>query len=111
MCSIGLHSESGLVSSVACMTRRGECDNIRSSHSVTLANRFIDNHAMKIGHKQTQQSFFREMPQTLLSSDKDSIKDSKHEEDKQEENKLLYKGAFDEFDWNKNGTIPTRVNF
>ncbi len=50
------------------------------------------------------------MPQTLLSSDKDSLKDSKHEEDKQEENKLLYKGAFDEFDWNKNGTIPTRVN-
>ena len=49
------------------------------------------------------------MPQTLLSSDKDSLKDSKHEEDKQEENKLLYKGAFDEFDWNKNGTIPTRV--
>ena len=49
------------------------------------------------------------MPQTLLHSDKDSIKDSKHEEDKQEENKLLYKGAFDEFDWNKNGTIPTRV--
>ena len=86
-------------------------DNIRSSHSVTLANRFIDNHAMKIGHKQTQQSCFREMPQTLLSSDKDSIKDSKHEEDKQEENKLLYKGAFDEFDWNKNGTIPTRVKF
>ena len=49
------------------------------------------------------------MPQTLLHSDKDSIKDSKNEEDKQEENKLLYKGAFDEFDWNKNGTIPTRV--
>ena len=49
------------------------------------------------------------MPQTLLHSDKDSIKDFKNEEDKQEENKLLYKGAFDEFDWNKNGTIPTRV--
>ena len=44
------------------------------------------------------------MPQTLISSDKESIKDSKEEEDK-----LLYKGAFDDFDWNKNGTIPTRV--
>ena len=50
------------------------------------------------------------MAKTLLPSDKDSRKDSKQEEDKQEENKLLYKGAFDEFDWNKNGTIPTRVN-
>ena len=35
---------------------------------------------------------------------RDSLKDTKDEEDKQ-----LYKGAFDDFDWNKNGTIPTRV--
>ena len=35
---------------------------------------------------------------------RDSLKDIKDEEDK-----LLYKGAFDDFDWNKNGTIPTRV--
>ena len=35
---------------------------------------------------------------------RDSLKDTKDEEDK-----LLYKGAFDDFDWNKNGTIPTRV--
>ena len=38
------------------------------------------------------------------SHERESLKDSKEEEDKQ-----LYKGAFDDFDWNKNGTIPTRV--
>ena len=40
------------------------------------------------------------------SHERESLKDSKEEEDKQ-----LYKGAFDDFDWNKNGTIPTRVIF
>ena len=35
--------------------------------------------------------------------ERESLKEAKEEEDKQ-----LYKGAFDDFDWNKNGTIPTR---
>ena len=36
---------------------------------------------------------------------RDSLKDTKDEEDKQ-----LYKGAFDDFDWNKSGTIPNSVS-
>ena len=35
--------------------------------------------------------------------DKDATKD------KEEEEKVFYKEAFDAFDWNHNGTIPTRV--
>ena len=31
------------------------------------------------------------------------------ERDKDMEDKRTYKEAFDDFDWNKNGTIPTRV--
>ena len=36
--------------------------------------------------------------------ERESLKETKEDADKQ-----LYKGAFDDFDWNKNGTIPTRV--
>ena len=32
------------------------------------------------------------------------------EKDKEIDDKKTYKEAFDDFDWNKNGTIPTRVN-
>ena len=31
------------------------------------------------------------------------------EKEKDMEDKRTYKEAFDDFDWNKNGTIPTRV--
>ena len=44
---IGLHGARGWV----LPAWQDSVDNIRSSHSVTLANRFIDIHAMKIGHK------------------------------------------------------------
>ena len=30
--------------------------------------------------------------------------------EKEEEEKLFYKEAFDAFDWNRNGTIPTGVS-
>ena len=31
--------------------------------------------------------------------------------EKDEEEKVFYKEAFDAFDWNRNGTIPTSVSF
>ena len=52
--------------------------------------------------------YAKEIAERLIVAERqrESLKDSKEEEDKQ-----LYKGAFDDFDWNKNGTIPTRVVF
>jgi len=41
----------------------------------------------------------------MTSQERESLKETKDDKDK-----LLYKGAFDDFDWNKNGTIPTRVS-
>ena len=40
----------------------------------------------------------------MLEKDKDSTVE------KEEEEKLFYKEAFDAFDWNRNGTIPTGVS-
>lgn len=41
----------------------------------------------------------------MSTAEKESLREAKEEEEKQ-----FYKGAFDDFDWNKNGTIPTRVS-
>ena len=40
----------------------------------------------------------------MLEKEKDSTVE------KEEEEKLFYKEAFDAFDWNRNGTIPTGVS-
>ena len=40
----------------------------------------------------------------MLEKEKDSTVE------KEEEEKMFYKEAFDAFDWNRNGTIPTGVS-
>ena len=39
-----------------------------------------------------------------------SVVDKDATKDKEEEEKVFYKEAFEAFDWNRNGTIPTGVS-
>ena len=39
-----------------------------------------------------------------------SVLDKDTPKDKEEEERVFYKEAFEAFDWNRNGTIPTSVS-
>ena len=48
----------------------------------------------------------------MTGGEKDKVMEEKKtvgEKDKEVDDRKTYKQAFDDFDWNRNGTIPTRV--
>ena len=68
-------------------------DVVYQSHTLSLTQARADNIVLR-----------PIIAENMTSTAAESLKETKEEEERQ-----LYKGAFDDFDWNKNGTIPTRV--